>query len=82
MTEWQISHAREWKLCHTEDGGLALPLQISRGGQFLGASELRLTPTAAEHLHAALCYALDGQLPPTTAPDCRKQVRYPGRRSG
>jgi len=82
MTEWQISHAREWKLRHTEDGGLALPLQISRDGQLLGASELRLTPTAAEHLHAALCYALDGQLPPTAAPDCRKQIRYPGRRSG
>ncbi|MGW2325490.1 hypothetical protein ACWC5C_06950 [Streptomyces sp. NPDC001700] len=82
MTDWQINHVPEWKVRRLDDGSLALPLQISRGGQLLGASELRLSPTAAEHLHAALCYALDGQLPPTTAPDCRKTYRYPGRRSG
>lgn len=82
MTEWQISHAPEWKVRRIEDGGLALPLHISRGDQRLGTAELRLTPAAAEHLHAALCYALDGRLPPSAAPDCRKTYRYPGRRSG
>jgi hypothetical protein len=82
MTEWQISHAPEWKVRRIEDGGLALPLHISRGDQRIGIAELRLTPTAAEHLHAALCYALDGQSPPTAAPDCRKPIRYPGRSSG
>jgi hypothetical protein len=82
MTDWQISHAQEWTVRRLDDGSLALPLQISRGGQLLGTSELRLTPTAAEHLHAALCYVLDGQSPPTAAPDCRKPIRYPGRRSG
>ena len=80
MTEWQISHAPEWKVRRIEDGGLALPLQINKSGQPLGTAELRLSPTAAEHLHAALCYALDGQLPPTAAPDCRKTYRYPGGR--
>ncbi|RNG22409.1 hypothetical protein [Streptomyces botrytidirepellens] len=82
MTDLRISHAQEWTVRRLNDGGLALPLQISRGDRLLGMAELRLTPAAAEHLHAALCYALDGQLPPTTAPDCRKEIRYPGRRSG
>lgn len=82
MTESQISHAPEWKVRHMDDGGLALPLQINKSRQRLGIAELRLSPTAAEHLRAALCYALDGQLPPGAAPDCRKTYRYPGRRSG
>ncbi|MFI0779716.1 hypothetical protein [Streptomyces sp. NPDC021212] len=82
MMDLRISHAPEWKVRRLDDGGLALPLQISRGGQLLGTAELRLTLTAAEHLHATLCYALDGQSPPTAAPDCRKPIRYPGRRSG
>ncbi|MFD7505784.1 hypothetical protein [Streptomyces sp. NPDC059850] len=82
MADWQINHAPEWKVRRLDDGSLTLPLQISRGDQLLGASELRLSPTAAEHLHAALCYALDGQSPPTVAPECRKPIRYPGRRSG
>ena len=66
---------------HRAEGGvLALPLQISRDGRHLAVTELRLPPASAEQLHAALCYALDGQLPPNEAPECRQSVRYPGGR--
>ncbi|MFI0820436.1 hypothetical protein ACH4TX_31290 [Streptomyces sp. NPDC021098] len=53
-------------------------LQIGSDGRYLAVTELRLTPASAEQLHAALCYALDGQLPPSDAPECRQPVRYPG----
>ncbi|MGY0058271.1 hypothetical protein ACWY4P_17245 [Streptomyces sp. LZ34] len=43
-------------------------------------AELELTPAEAEQLHAALCYALGGQQPPTDAPECRQPIRYPGGR--
>lgn len=34
-----------------------------------------LPNTEAEHLHAALCRALDGEPTPPTAPDCRQSVQ-------
>ncbi|MEU0846290.1 hypothetical protein ABZ370_43615 [Streptomyces sp. NPDC005962] len=80
MTRWTISPVPARGLRRTEGDVLALPLQISSDGQHLVVTELRLTPAAAEQLHAALCYALDGQLPPHDAPECRPPVRYPSGR--
>ncbi len=80
MTRWTISLVPGRGLYRAEGGALALPLQISRDGRRLVVTEMRLTPASAEQLHAALCYALDGQLPPSDAPECRQPVRYPGGR--
>ena len=80
MTRWTISPAPGRVLYRADGGALALPLQISSDGQHLVVTELRLAPASAEQLHAALCYALDGQLPPDNAPECRQPVRYSGGR--
>lgn len=79
MTGWVISPVPGRGLYRAEDGALALPLQISSGGRHLVVAELRLTPAPAEQLHAALCYALDGLLPPSDAPECRQPVPLSGR---
>ncbi|MER7794410.1 hypothetical protein [Streptomyces sp. NPDC097640] len=80
MTHWEISPVPGRGLHRADGGALALPLRISGGGQPLTVAELRLTPASAEQLHAALCYALGGQLPPDGAPECRQPVHYPGGR--
>ncbi|MFI0734411.1 hypothetical protein ACH4S9_36270 [Streptomyces sp. NPDC021225] len=80
MTGWRIWPVPGWGLRRTHEGELALPLQISSGGQHRAIAELELTPVEAEHLHAALCYALDGRHPPVGAPECCQPVRYPGGR--
>ncbi|QKV94328.1 hypothetical protein HUT19_23345 [Streptomyces sp. NA02950] len=76
MTDWQIDHASEWTVRRRSDDGFTIPLQATRNGRRIGTAELRLTLVSAEHLHAALCYALDGQPPPLDAPDCRRPIRY------
>ena len=80
MTDWTISPLPGRGLRRAEGGVLALPLQINRDGRSLAVTEMRLTPASAEQLHAALCYALDGRLPPHDAPECRQPIRYPGDR--
>ncbi|MGO4747910.1 hypothetical protein AB4212_04605 [Streptomyces sp. 2MCAF27] len=80
MADWQIGPVPGRGLRRTRDGELALPLQISSGGQHRAIAELELTPAEAEQLHAALCYALGGQQPPADAPECRQPVHYPGGR--
>ncbi|MBH5335356.1 hypothetical protein IHE55_11345 [Streptomyces pactum] len=62
-----------------DDGGVAVPLTVTRDGQVVGAADLVLTAAEAEQLHAALCYALDGRPVPDFAPDCRYPVQ---RRNG
>ncbi|MDO0933821.1 hypothetical protein QQY66_19810 [Streptomyces sp. DG2A-72] len=37
-------------------------------------AELTLTPVDAEHLHAALCRALDAHPAPANAPGCRTRA--------
>jgi len=62
-----------------EDGRLELPVHVLRPGP-VSPGSLVLTGVEAEQLHAALCYALDGEYAPVDAPECRKAVRYPGGR--
>lgn len=61
------------------DGRLELPLRGVRPGDAAPAT-LVLTTLEAEQLHAALCYALDGEPVPGDAPGCRAAIRYPGGR--
>lgn len=61
------------------DGRFELPLRGVRPGQAAPVT-LVLTALEAEQLHAALCYALDGQPVPADAPGCREPVRYSGGR--
>ncbi len=80
MTRWAISLVPGRGLHRADGGVLALPFRISGEGRHLAVTELQLTPASAEQLHAALCYALDGQRPPDDSPECRQPVRYPGGR--
>ncbi|MEU5032339.1 hypothetical protein [Streptomyces milbemycinicus] len=80
VTDWRIVPIPGRGLHRVDDDGLALPLQISSGGQHRAVAELKLTPAEAEQLHVALCYALAGQQPPSDAPECRQPVHYPGGR--
>lgn len=60
------------------DGSLAIPLWLQRDGRFDADLALRLSPAEAEHLHAQLCRALDGQpvtTPADRTPECRQEVR-------
>ncbi|UUU32473.1 hypothetical protein JIX56_22620 [Streptomyces sp. CA-210063] len=59
----------------TDDDRLAVPLRLTRTGEHSADTELTLTLAEAEHLHAALCRALDGHPAPTAAPDCRQTVQ-------
>ncbi|MGW0845912.1 hypothetical protein ACWD26_38410 [Streptomyces sp. NPDC002787] len=59
----------------TDDNRLAVPLRLSLTDGDATDTELTLTLAEAEHLHAALCRALDGQPTPPSAPDCRQPVQ-------
>jgi hypothetical protein len=61
------------------EGRLRLPLRGVLAGA-AGPATLVLTVVEAEQLHAALCYALDGEPVPAEAPGCREPVRYSGGR--
>lgn len=61
------------------DGRFELPLRAVRTGADAPVT-LVLTVVEAEQLHAALCYALDGEPVPVDAPECRQSVRYSGGR--
>lgn len=80
MTHWKISLVPGRGLYLADGGVLALPLRINRCRQHLAVAELRLPAASAEQLHAALGYALGGQLLPDGAPECDQPVRYPGGR--
>ncbi|WP_055524010.1 hypothetical protein [Streptomyces graminilatus] len=72
---WKVERTPGRPLCRTEDGLFAVPLRLTRDGDHLTDTALTLTPAEAEHLHAALCRALDGQPAPPSAPDCRQSGR-------
>ncbi|MDX2837100.1 hypothetical protein [Streptomyces scabiei] len=59
----------------TDDNHLAVPLRIALADGHSTDTEWALTLAEAEHLHAALCRALDGQPVPPAAPDCRQTVQ-------
>ncbi|QFR00026.1 hypothetical protein F9278_32025 [Streptomyces phaeolivaceus] len=72
---WTIERTPERPVRRTGDDRLAVPLRVTRTGGDPADTELTLTLAEAEHLHAALCRALDSQPPPPNAPDCRRPVQ-------
>ncbi|MGP2443006.1 hypothetical protein [Streptomyces sp. JW3] len=55
---------------------MALPLRLLSDHEPATDAELLLTLVEAEHLHAALCRALDTHPAPPSAPGCRTGVLY------
>ncbi|WP_330287805.1 hypothetical protein [Streptomyces sp. NBC_00576] len=72
---WKVERTPGRPLHRTEDNRFALPLRLTRTGDQPTDTTLTLTPAEAEHLHAALCRALDGQPAPPSALDCRSPVQ-------
>ncbi|MDX2760915.1 hypothetical protein [Streptomyces europaeiscabiei] len=74
---WTIERPPGRPVQRTGDNRLAVPLRLCLTGGQATDTELTLTLTLAEaeHLHAALCRALDGEPTPPTAPDCRQSVQ-------
>ena len=72
---WKTERIPGRALHRTDDDRLALPLRLSRNGEIAADVELLLSLAEAEHLHAALCRALDGHPVPPSAPDCRQSVQ-------
>ena len=70
---WTVERAPGRPVRRTDDERLAVPLRVTRTGGRPTDTELSLTLVEAEHLHAALCRALDGRPPPPAAPDCRQR---------
>ncbi|WP_327728025.1 hypothetical protein OG250_15000 [Streptomyces sp. NBC_00487] len=75
---WTIVRTPGRPVRRTDDDRIAVPLRLARTGGDRGDltdTDLTLTLAEAEHLHAALCRALDGRPPPPAAPDCRQPVQ-------
>ena len=72
---WTIERTPERPVRRMGDKRLAVPLRLIRTGEEPTDTELTLTLAEAEHLHAALCRALDSQPPPPAAPECRQSVQ-------
>ncbi|UUU31246.1 hypothetical protein JIX56_15790 [Streptomyces sp. CA-210063] len=74
---WTIERTPGRPVRRTDDDRLAVPLRLTRTGPrgHSTDTELTLSLAEAEHLHAALCRALDGQPVPPAAPDCRQPVQ-------
>ncbi|MDX3549015.1 hypothetical protein PV729_27070 [Streptomyces europaeiscabiei] len=72
---WEIERTPSRPLHRTDDDRLAVPLRLSRDGKHTTDVDLMLSLIDAEHLHAALCRALDGHPAPPAAPDCRQPVQ-------
>ncbi|MBZ3906646.1 hypothetical protein [Streptomyces griseiscabiei] len=72
---WTVKRPQGRPVRRTADDQLAVPLCLSLTDGHATDTELTLTLAEAEHLHAALCRALDGEPPPPTAPDCRQSVQ-------
>ncbi|WP_215447718.1 hypothetical protein [Streptomyces sp. ATCC 21386] len=72
---WTIERAPGRPVRRTDVNRLAVPLRLSLKDGHATDTELVLTLAEAEHLHAALCRALDGEPSPPAAPDCRQSVQ-------
>ncbi len=68
---WEVERVPGGRVRRTGEDRLTLPLRLSRNGEHAIDAELSLSVVEAEHLHAALCRALDGHPAPPSAPDCR-----------
>lgn len=71
---WQIERTPGSRVRRTKVDQVAVPLRFSRNGEHAMDAELVLSLVEAEHLHAALCRALDGHPAPPSAPGCRTSV--------
>ncbi|MDX2601119.1 hypothetical protein PV379_24315 [Streptomyces caniscabiei] len=72
---WTIERNARRPVRRIGDNRLAVPLRLTRIGGDPTDTELTLTLAEAEHLHAALCRALDSQPAPPAAPECRQSVQ-------
>ncbi|WP_045558688.1 hypothetical protein [Streptomyces sp. FxanaA7] len=72
---WAIERPPGRPVRRTDDNRLAVPLRVFVSDGHATDTELTLTLAEAEHLHAALCRALDGEPTPPTAPECRQSVQ-------
>ncbi|MDX2602006.1 hypothetical protein PV379_18600 [Streptomyces caniscabiei] len=72
---WTVERPPGRPVRRTDDNRLAVPLRLFVADGHHADTELTLTLAEAEHLHAALCRALDGEPTPPTAPDCRQSVQ-------
>ncbi|MEH0418546.1 hypothetical protein [Streptomyces sp. B21-083] len=72
---WKVERTPGLPLHRTDDGHYALPLRLTHNGDHPTDTTMTLTPAEAEHLHAALCRALDDQPAPPSVPDCRRTVQ-------
>lgn len=70
---WNVERLPGSRVHRTDDGRVSVPLRLSRSGEQATDAELLLSLTEAEHLHAALCRALDGHPAPLSVPDCRSE---------
>ncbi|WP_405772140.1 hypothetical protein [Streptomyces sp. NBC_01538] len=68
---WKVERVPGRPLRRSDDDRLVLHLRLTRAGDQAADAELTLTPAEAEHLHAALCRALDGHPAPPSGPECR-----------
>ena len=75
MTGWQISTAPEGRPHRVGPDAIAVPLRVARDGEPGLVVELMVSVAEAEQLHAALCYVLRGEPPPSGAPKCRYPVQ-------
>ncbi|MDX3453929.1 hypothetical protein PV396_18585 [Streptomyces sp. ME02-8801-2C] len=72
---WEVKRTPGHPLRRADDDRLALPLTLTGDGKPATDAELVLSLAEAEHLHAALCRALDGTPAPGNSPDCRRPVQ-------
>ncbi|MEV6378911.1 hypothetical protein AB0M31_05765 [Streptomyces sp. NPDC051773] len=72
---WTVERPPGRPVRRTSDNHLAVPLRLSLAGGHATDTQLTLTLAEAEHLHAALCRALDGEPASPAAPDCRQSVQ-------
>ncbi|WP_328772549.1 hypothetical protein [Streptomyces sp. NBC_00286] len=64
---WQIERPPGSRVRRTNDDHVTVPLRLSRNEEHATDAELSLTLVEVEHLHAALCRALDGHSAPARA---------------
>ena len=72
---WRIERIPGRPLRTAGNDRMALPLWLVRDGRHVADVELVMSLAEAEHLHAALCLALDGHEAPAGAPYCRQPFR-------
>ena len=77
---WRLQRPQGSPLHSHENGMVAVPLQITRGGKPVVQVALVMSLSEAEFLHAQLCHALDGEPASIDAPECRHPIQRDPRR--